>query len=45
MAVSYAIHYLNGIASPANAAYSVAEVEYQLKSAGAKALFVSLPNR
>lgn len=41
MAIAYAIHELSGIATPANAAYSASEVEFQLKSSGAKALFVS----
>jgi ribosome assembly protein SQT1 len=39
MTLAYAIHRLDGIASPANAAYSAAELEFQLKSSGAKALF------
>lgn len=44
LTVSFAVHYLNGIASPANAAYSAAELAYQLKSAGSKAIFVSYPS-
>ncbi|KAJ4386559.1 hypothetical protein N0V93_009457 [Gnomoniopsis smithogilvyi] len=41
--VAYAIHRLNGIVTPANAAYSVPELTHQLKSSGAKALFVGVP--
>jgi acyl-CoA synthetase (AMP-forming)/AMP-acid ligase II len=43
MTLAYAVHRLNGILTPANAAYSAPEVEYQLKSAGAKALFTCIP--
>jgi acyl-CoA synthetase (AMP-forming)/AMP-acid ligase II len=39
MTLAYAIHRLDGIATPANAAYSASELEFQLKSSGAKALF------
>lgn len=39
----FAVHKLGGIVTPANAAYSQSEVEYQMKSAGAKALFTCLP--
>lgn len=39
MTLAYAVHRLNGIATPANAAYSASELEFQLKSSGAKALF------
>jgi acyl-CoA synthetase (AMP-forming)/AMP-acid ligase II len=39
----FAVHRLNGITTPANAAYSSSELEYQLKSSGAKALFTCLP--
>ena len=38
------MHRLSGISSPANAAYNRAELVYQLKSSGAKALFTSLPS-
>ena len=38
------MHRLSGISSPANAAYSRAELVYQLKSSGAKALFTSTPS-
>lgn len=43
MTVAYAIHRLNGIVTPANAAYSAPELTHQLKSSGSKALFVSGP--
>ncbi|KAK0105872.1 hypothetical protein ONS95_004384 [Cadophora gregata] len=43
MTLAYAIHRLNGIATPANAAYSTSELEFQLKSSGAKALFTCIP--
>ena len=43
MTLSWAIHSLSGVSSPANAAYSEAELLYQLKSSGAKALFTCLP--
>jgi acyl-CoA synthetase (AMP-forming)/AMP-acid ligase II len=43
MTLAYAVHRLNGILTPANAAYSAPELEYQLKSAGAKALFTCVP--
>jgi len=39
MTLAYATHRLNGIASPANAAYSAAELEFQLKNCGATVLF------
>ena len=39
MTLAYATHRLSGIASPANAAYSAVELEFQLKNSGAKALF------
>ncbi|KAI4108769.1 MAG: hypothetical protein LQ345_007093 [Seirophora villosa] len=37
------IHRLSGISSPANAAYSLPELEYQLRSSGSKALFTCQP--
>ncbi|KAL3418926.1 AMP-binding enzyme [Phlyctema vagabunda] len=43
MTLAYAIHRLSGVASPANAAYSASELEFQLKSSGAKALFTCVP--
>lgn len=39
MTLAYATHRLSGVASPANAAYSAPELEFQLKNSGAKALF------
>lgn len=39
MTVAYAVHELGGVASPANAQYSAAELDFQLKSSGSKALF------
>ncbi|KAI1827679.1 hypothetical protein F4861DRAFT_329985 [Xylaria intraflava] len=38
---TYAVHRLSGIVSPANAMYSAAELEHQLKTSGSKALFTS----
>ncbi|KUJ09310.1 amp dependent CoA ligase-like protein [Mollisia scopiformis] len=43
MTLAYAVHRLSGIATPANAAYSDSELEFQLKSSGAKALFTCMP--
>ncbi|MCJ1276684.1 hypothetical protein MMC21_004491 [Puttea exsequens] len=43
LTLSWAIHRLSGISSPANAAYSEAELLHQLKSSGSKALFTCLP--
>lgn len=37
------IHRLSGISSPANAAYSLTELEYQLRSSGSKVLFTCQP--
>jgi hypothetical protein len=39
MTLSYAVHRLSGVVSPANAAYSASELEFQLKNSGATALF------
>ena len=39
MTLAYAVHRLSGLVSPANAAYAADELEFQLKNAGAKALF------
>jgi len=44
LSLCWAVHRIGGIASPANAAYNAAELAYQLKAAGAKCLFTSLPN-
>lgn len=41
--LAWATHRLGGIQTPANAAYSAAELEYQLKNSGAKALFTCVP--
>lgn len=43
LTLSWAIHRLSGISSPANAAYSPTELEHQLRSSGAKALFTCQP--
>lgn len=43
MTVAYAVHRLNGIVTPANAAYSAQELTHQLKTSGAKTLFISVP--
>ncbi|KAK8024107.1 4-coumarate- ligase [Apiospora rasikravindrae] len=40
---TFAIHRLNGIATPANAAYSPSELEFQLRSSGAKAVITCVP--
>lgn len=39
----HATHRLSGIATPANVAYSPSELEHQLRSSGAKALFTCVP--
>lgn len=39
MTLAYAVHRLDGIVTPANAAYSASELEFQLKNSRAKALF------
>ena len=43
MTLSWAIHRLNGISSPANAAYSAEELAFQLTNSGATVLFTVLP--
>lgn len=43
LTLSWAIHRLSGISSPANAAYSLSELEHQLRSSGSKALFTCQP--
>lgn len=43
LTIAWATHRLNGIVTPANAAYSAPELTHQLKSSGAKALFVGGP--
>jgi hypothetical protein len=44
MTLAYAIHRLSGVATPANAAYSAPELDFQLKSSGAKALVTVSPD-
>ncbi|KAF9887332.1 hypothetical protein FE257_010327 [Aspergillus nanangensis] len=39
----WAVHQLGGVVSPANAAYSAAELKHQILDSGAKALFTCLP--
>jgi acyl-CoA synthetase (AMP-forming)/AMP-acid ligase II len=41
--LTHALHRLNAIASPANAAYSVSELTHQLRATNAKALFTCIP--
>ncbi|KAF5981361.1 phenylacetyl ligase [Fusarium coicis] len=41
--LTHALHRLNAIASPANAAYSVSELTHQLRATSAKALFACIP--
>ncbi|KAF2430804.1 phenylacetyl-CoA ligase-like protein [Tothia fuscella] len=41
--LAWATHRLGGVSTPANAAYNVSEVAYQLKDSGAKCLFTCLP--
>ncbi|KAF2200774.1 acetyl-CoA synthetase-like protein [Delitschia confertaspora ATCC 74209] len=43
LTLAWAAHRLGGLQSPANAAYSAAELEYQLKDSGAKCLFTCAP--
>ncbi|MCJ1410849.1 hypothetical protein MMC19_004935 [Ptychographa xylographoides] len=43
LTLAWATHRLNGISSPANAAYAVDELAYQLKDCGAKCLFTCVP--
>lgn len=43
MTISWAVHRLNGVSTPANAAYSVDELHHQLVTSGAKALFTVEP--
>ncbi len=40
---AHAIHKLDGIVTPASAAYSASELEYQLRSSGATAIITCLP--
>jgi acyl-CoA synthetase (AMP-forming)/AMP-acid ligase II len=41
--LAWATHRLGGLQTPANAAYSAAELEYQLKNSGATCLFTCVP--
>jgi acyl-CoA synthetase (AMP-forming)/AMP-acid ligase II len=43
MTLTWAIHRLNGISSPANAAYSADELTHQLTNSGASCLFTVVP--
>ena len=43
LALAWATHRIGGVQTPANAAYSVAELEHQLRDSGAKCLFTVLP--
>ncbi|KAF2834921.1 phenylacetyl-CoA ligase-like protein [Patellaria atrata CBS 101060] len=43
MTLAWATHRLGGLQSPANAAYSAAELAYQLKDSGANSLFTCAP--
>ncbi|KAI4267648.1 MAG: hypothetical protein L6R38_008154 [Xanthoria sp. 2 TBL-2021] len=43
LTLSWAIHRLSGVSSPANAVYTMSELEYQLRSSGSRALFTCLP--
>ncbi|KAK7425297.1 hypothetical protein QQZ08_008194 [Neonectria magnoliae] len=40
---THAVHRLSGIVTPASAAYSAPELEHQLRSSGANALFTCIP--
>ncbi|KAK5104429.1 hypothetical protein LTS08_002318 [Lithohypha guttulata] len=43
MTLNWAIHRLNGVSSPANAAYSADELRHQLMNSDSKALFTVMP--
>lgn len=43
LTLAWATHRLGGIQTPANAAYTVPELEHQLRDSGAKVLFTCLP--
>ena len=43
MSLSWAIHRINGVSSPANAAYNADELRHQLTNSGAKVLFTVMP--
>ncbi|EON69954.1 hypothetical protein W97_09219 [Coniosporium apollinis CBS 100218] len=43
LTLAWATHRLGGLQTPANAAYSAEELQYQLRDSGAKCLFTCLP--
>jgi long-subunit acyl-CoA synthetase (AMP-forming) len=43
MSLSWAIHRINGVSSPANAAYNADELRHQLTNSGSKVLFTVMP--
>ena len=43
MTLTWAVHRLNGISSPANAVYSADELRHQLSNSGATCLFTVVP--
>jgi long-subunit acyl-CoA synthetase (AMP-forming) len=43
LTLAWATHRLGGIQTPANAAYTVQELEHQLRDSGAKCLFTCVP--
>ncbi|OQV03944.1 AMP-binding enzyme domain-containing protein isoform 1 [Cladophialophora immunda] len=43
MTLNWAIHRLNGISAPANAAFNADELSYQLTNSGSKVLFTVMP--
>jgi acyl-CoA synthetase (AMP-forming)/AMP-acid ligase II len=43
MTLNWAIHRLNGVSSPANAAYNADELRHQLTNSGSKVLFTVMP--
>lgn len=43
MTLNWAIHRLNGVSSPSNAAYSADELRHQLENSDSKALFTVMP--
>ncbi|KAI9715074.1 MAG: hypothetical protein M1812_006192 [Candelaria pacifica] len=43
LTLAWATHRLSGISSPANAAYSLAELEHQLRDSGSRVLFTNAP--
>jgi long-subunit acyl-CoA synthetase (AMP-forming) len=43
MTLNWAIHRLNGVSSPANAAYNADELRHQLTNSGSRVLFTVMP--